>query len=69
MSDERTELSKRMRQYTGPEANELVELADKFDAATKGFFSEPQTHTVQQFLGSYAKAKRRWSELSGEPLI
>ncbi len=43
--------------------------ADAFDAATVGFYSEPQTVTVAKFFGAWARARRSWCDYSGEKLI
>ena len=48
---------------------ELIEKADAFDAASDGFYAEPQTVPVKSFLGAWARARKLWSEVSGEPLI
>lgn len=50
-------------------AAELVSLADEFEQNVKGFYSEPRTCDLKKFLGSWARARRFWSECSGEPLI
>lgn len=47
----------------------LADLADKFDAAAKGFYSEPQTVTVQSFLSHYARARRAYCNVTGEDLV
>ncbi|SDF84213.1 hypothetical protein SAMN05660686_02501 [Thalassobaculum litoreum DSM 18839] len=69
VSDTAPSLPDRMRAFQGPEADELRDLADKMDAATAGFYGEPQTHTVQQFVGAWARARRRWCEVTGEELV
>ena len=44
-------------------AAELREKADAFDQATHGFMVvQPQTHTVKQMVGSWARARRVYSE-------
>jgi hypothetical protein len=52
-----------------PEDHDMRTLALKFEEAALGFAAEPQTFTAQQFLGHYARAKRAWSNHTGEPLI
>lgn len=47
----------------------LRDRADKLEAAATGYFGQPQTHTVQQFLGCYARARLLWCDVTGEPLI
>ena len=48
---------------------ELIDKAAKLEAASVGFFGESQTHSAQQLLGSWARARRLWCELTGESLI
>lgn len=55
--------------HPDPAVDELRVKADKFEAAAKGFYGSPQTNTVQQFLGSFARARRLWCDLTGEPLV
>lgn len=43
--------------------------AEEFDAVAIGYYDVPQTHDVKQFMGAWARARRAWSEYSGEPLI
>lgn len=67
-----TELGNRMRALAAAgheRAAELVEKADAFDAATAGYYGEPQTCTVQNFLGCFARARRLWCDITGEPLV
>ncbi len=69
---ERTDLSIKMHMLadTGHEqAVELREKADAFDAATKGFYSDPQTVEVKKFMGAFARARRLWCNVTGEPLV
>lgn len=63
-----TELGKKMRALAC-EHPHLSELADKFDAAAKGFYSQPQTVTPQSFLGHYARARRAYCNVTGEDLV
>lgn len=70
----RPRLTARMRELalTHPDlatAASLVETAQGFDDATDGFYAIPQTATVEQFLGAWARARRVYCEASGEPLI
>lgn len=67
-----TDLSAKMRALADrkhPQAAELREKADAFDAATAGFYGEPQTVDVRKFMGCWARARRLWSDVSGEPLV
>lgn len=48
---------------------ELANLAKDLDDAIKGFFGAPQTVAVEKFMGTYARVKKRWCEISGEPLV
>ncbi len=64
-------LVKKMRALasTHNRAQELTEKASALEEATAGFFGEPQTKTVKQFLGSWARARMLWCDCTGEPLI
>lgn len=69
---EGTDLSKRMRALAAAghaRADELREKADAFDAATDGYFATPQTVSVARFMGAYARARKFWCEITGEPLV
>lgn len=48
---------------------ELILKANDFDEATKGHFADPQTVSVPKFMGAWAKARRLYSKVTGEPLI
>lgn len=50
-------------------AAELRAKAEEFEDKTRGFYADPQTCNVKSFLGAWARARRLWSECSGEPLI
>lgn len=68
---ERTALSQRMHDLADsahPRAAELRERADAFDKATIGFYSNPQTVGIEAFLGAFARARRLWCDITGEPL-
>lgn len=72
MTITRTALSERMHALadTGhARSAELRDLAHKFDLATAGFHAEPQTCTVQKFMGCFARARRLWCDITGEPLV
>ena len=67
-----TELSDKMRHLATRghlRSEELIEKAEALDLAAAGFYAEPQTVPVRRFLGAWARARRCWSECSGEPLI
>ena len=68
-----TNLSARMRSLHDAGTHELpdnwMELADKFDAATSGFYGSPQTVGVKQFMGHFARARKAWCAVTGEPLV
>ena len=69
---ERTALSIRLHKLAdeGHErAAEMREKADAFDNATWGFFAEPQTVDVKKFMGCFARDRRLWCDLTGEPLV
>lgn len=52
-----------------PRAAELLDKAQAFEAATHGYFNEEPTHTAKQFLGAFARARRLWCDITGEPLV
>lgn len=68
-----TNLSSRMRALHAAGTHELpdnwMELADKFDEATEGFCAEPKTVNVRQFMGHFARARKAWCAVTGEPLV
>lgn len=49
--------------------HELRQLAEEFEKNVVGFYSEPQTVTVEKFMGSWARARKAWSDYTGEPLV
>ncbi|WP_439392571.1 hypothetical protein ACRQ5Q_24425 [Bradyrhizobium sp. PMVTL-01] len=76
MSDEvelaRTALSEKMHALADSghaRAAELREKADAFDAATQGFYAQPQTCTIQKFFGCFARARRLWCDITGESVV
>jgi hypothetical protein len=67
-----TDLSDKMRALAvsgHDQADELREKADAFDAASAGFYADPQTVFVKEFMGTWARARILWCKISGEPLI
>ena len=66
-----TSLANRMRALA-EKRDDLPEgflaAADKFDAATAGFYASPPTVGVAKFVGSFARARRLWCEATGEEL-
>lgn len=50
-------------------AEELRAKALAFETATAGFYGEPQTVDVKKFMGAYARARKLWCEITGEPLV
>lgn len=70
---EATNLSAKMRSLADtdglPQDHELRQKADFLDVVAKGFFGEPQTHNVMQFVGGWARARRAWCNYTGEVLI
>ncbi len=46
----------------------LREAGENFTKAANGYLSHPQTMSVKKFMGAYARAKRLWSEYTGDPL-
>lgn len=43
--------------------------AAAFDAATEGFYGEPQSVDVRKFMGTFARTRRMWCEATGEDLV
>jgi hypothetical protein len=52
-----------------PAEHELRAKGAAFSTAAAGFYADPQTVDVKQFMGCWARARRCWSEYSGEPLL
>lgn len=52
-----------------PGDHEMRQLADAFDKAAYGYAAEPQTVSVKQFMGHWARARKCWCNYTGEPLI
>lgn len=52
-----------------PRAAELRAKADEFERKARGFYADPQTCDVKSFMGAWARARKLWSECSGEPLV
>ena len=46
-----------------------LDLADELDAATIGFFSEPQTVSVGEFMRCMIRARKAWCAATGESMI
>lgn len=68
----RTELSERMHRLAEQRSDlppDWLEKARAFDEAAAGFYAEPQTVTVMKFAACFARARRAWCEVTGEPLI
>ena len=68
-----TDLAKKMRAKADedrlPPDHELRVTADAFDITAAGFYASGQTKTVQQFMGTWARARKCWCDYSGEQLI
>jgi len=68
-----TELGDRMRALaeSGHErAEELLAKAKEFDEKTDAHYSETGgPETAKSVLGAWARARRLWSECTGEPLV
>jgi hypothetical protein len=68
----KTDLSEKMHALADrghSRADELREKADAFDQATHGFMvAQPQTHTVKQQLGTWARASRLFDECRSHAL-
>jgi len=52
-----------------PADHEMRIKGKAFSEAATGFYGHPQTVSVKQFMGCWARARRLWSEYSGEPLV
>lgn len=72
-SEQTTELGDKMRARADldglPADHEMRQLADAFDKASYGYAGEPQTYSAKQFMGHWARARKFWSNYTGEPLI
>lgn len=63
-------LAEKMRALAGtghPRAEELRNAADRLDNATGGLMGGPDG--VKRLLGNWARARKLWCEITGEPLI
>lgn len=49
--------------------DELRKLADEFEKAATGYYGEPQTVTVKQFCGAFARCRLAWCRHTGESLV
>lgn len=47
----------------------MIIAAEEFSRAATGFFAEIQTVSAKQFLGAFARARKAWSDYTGEPLL
>lgn len=52
-----------------PAGHDLRLKAEAFKVAAAGYWSDPPTVSIKEFMGCWARARRAWSEYSGEPLI
>lgn len=52
-----------------PDSHPIRVRAIELDEATTGFCSDPQTCDVRRFMGCWARARRAWSDYTGEPII
>lgn len=67
-----TNLSNRMRALAKTRddlPDNWLEQADAFDAATNGFYAEPQTVSGHKFMGTFARTRRMWCDVTGEDLV
>ena len=68
-----TELGDRMRELADSghdRADELRAKADDFDAKTDAHYAETGgPDTAKSMLGAWARARRLWSDCTGEPLV
>jgi hypothetical protein len=69
---EETPLGAKMRRLADEghaQGEELRAHAEAFEAAVQGYYADPQTVSVKQFLGAFARARRLWCACSGEALV
>lgn len=66
-AEPRPALWDKMRSH--PRAAEMIAEADALQAATEGFYAEDQTVDARKFLGCWARARRKWCDFTGEPLV
>lgn len=52
-----------------PEAASMSTEADALEEASRGFFTEDQTVDARRFLGCWARARRKWCDITGDPLV
>jgi hypothetical protein len=55
-----------------PRGAELVEKADAFEKATAELYAPATVDTkaaAKRMLGTWARARKLWCELTGEPLV
>lgn len=72
MNDPQATLAQRMRDLAArghERAAELVEKAQALEEGVAGYYGDPQTITVQSFLGRYARARLLWRDCTGEALV
>ena len=65
-----TDLGRRMRARADadglPADHQLRTHADAFDKAATGVYGTPQTTSVTEFMGAWARARKVWCAYSGE---
>ena len=52
-----------------PVDHELRTLSEAFEIANAGYWGDPQTVPVKNYMGAYARLKLTWHKYSGEPLV
>lgn len=69
----KTELARRMVARADadqlPEDHAMRQLAARFEDAAIGYFAVPQTVAAKPFLGAWSRARKEWSNYTGEPLV
>lgn len=70
---EGTDLADKMRARADADAlpadHELRTKAAAFDEAATGYYGQPQTKNVSQFMGAWARARKTWCDYTGEALV
>ena len=69
MSDDSLPEKMRALAVAHPRAVEILAAAEALDKAVSGCYATPQTVTVPQMVGAWAKARKLYCSITGENLI